>query len=146
MAQWMPGRTISESVDPFHMTSLECFESWGREPVQRIFDCFDGGVLHLHGNGRHLLESVTSLRNLKAVYLGDDRGYPPAYMLMNEFRRRAGDIPLITSIPLREFEAGLRDSTLTGGVFYKVTGAVEVDTANRLMESVRSYRASGGLN
>ena len=62
MVQWIPGRIVSESVDPFHMTSTRCFEEWGRDPVQRIFDHFDGGVLHLHANGRHLLEAVTSLR------------------------------------------------------------------------------------
>jgi hypothetical protein len=139
MAQWIPGRIISESVDPFHMTSLEYFEKWGRAPVQRSFDCFDGGVLHLHGNGRHLLETVTSLRNLKAVFLGDDRGYPPAHTRLADLRRRAGDLPLVTAIPLVEFVAGLENRTLTGGVFYNVAGPVEVDTANRLMERVRAY-------
>src|SRR6266545_933346 len=99
MGQWIPGRIVSESVDPFHMTSPEYFETWGRETVQSVFDCFDGGVLHLHGNGRHLLERVASLRNLQAVFFGDDRAYPAAHTRLREFRSRAGDFPLITSIP-----------------------------------------------
>jgi hypothetical protein len=62
MAGWLPGgRIVSESVDPFHMTSVDYFERWGREPVERILRRFDGGVFHLHGNGRHLLEAVCSL-------------------------------------------------------------------------------------
>ena len=28
-AQWLPGRIVSESVDPFHMTSVAYFERWG---------------------------------------------------------------------------------------------------------------------
>src|SRR5208282_4313341 len=75
MVQWIPGRIVSESVDPFHMTSVEYFESWGREPAERVLAAFDGGVLHIHGNGRHLLEAVSSLRGLKAILLGDDKDF-----------------------------------------------------------------------
>ena len=32
----VPGRIVSESLDPFHMTSVAYFEQWGREPVERI--------------------------------------------------------------------------------------------------------------
>ena len=44
MFQWVPGKIVSESVDPFHMTSVDDFEKWGREPMERIFDYFDGGI------------------------------------------------------------------------------------------------------
>ncbi len=139
MVQWIPGRVVSESVDPFHMTSLGYFERWGREPVQRIFDCFDGGVLHLHGNGRHLLEAVCSFRNLKAVFLGDDKGYAPAHEVLDRLRRRSGDLPLVVEIPYGRFVEGLNQQSLPGGVFYRVKGVVEVPAANRLMERVRAY-------
>ena len=141
MVQWIPGRIISESVDPFHMTSVEYFEEWGRAPVQRIFDEFDGGVLHLHGNGRHLLEAVVSLRGLKAIFLGDDRGYAPAYQVLAEFRKRAPDLPFVLQIPRESFLEGLEHGRLTGGVFYKVLGEMSVDEVNRSAERVRSYRA-----
>ena len=52
-AQWIPGRIVSESLDPYHMTSVAYFERWGREPAERILAAFDGGVIHIHGNGRH---------------------------------------------------------------------------------------------
>lgn len=140
MVQWIPGRVISESVDPFHMTSPRHFEIWGREPVQLMFDRFDGGVLHLHGNGRHLLESIQSLRGLKAVLLGDDRGYAPAHELLPEFRRRAPDLPFVVQIPYHEFVARLERHSLTGGVFYKVQDPIDANVANRLMDRVRAYR------
>jgi hypothetical protein len=140
MAQWLPGRIVSESVDPFHMTSVKYFEAWGREPIERIFGRFDSGVLHLHGNGRHLLEAIAGLPGLKCVLMNDDTGYAPAYTKTAEFRARAGDLPLVVFIPLAEFVAGLERHTLTAGVFYKVKGEVEASEANRLMERVRAYR------
>jgi hypothetical protein len=140
MVQWIPGRIVSESVDPFHMTSVRCFEEWGREPAQRVFDHFDGGVLHLHANGRHLLEAVNTLRGLKAIHLGDDRGFPAAIEVVPEMRRRSGDLPLLLFVEYPVFEEKLRKHELPGGVFYKVTGCPDADTANRMMESVRGYR------
>lgn len=140
MVQWIPGRIISESVDPFHMTSPRYFEEWGREPVQRMFDRFDGGVLHLHGNGRHLLESIRSVNGLKAVLLGDDRGYAPAHELLPQFRRRTPELPFVVNIEYPAFVDRIERHSLTGGVFYRVRGAVEINAANRLMERVRAYR------
>ncbi len=140
MVQWMPGRIVSESVDPFHMTSVDYFEQWGRAPVQRMFDQFDGGVLHLHGNGRHLIEAVCSLRNLKALQLGDDRGFPPAIEMLPQLRARAGDLPLVVHADYPTFLDKLTRHELPGGVFYKVERVPDSDAANRAMESVRAYR------
>ena len=140
MVQWIPGRIVSESVDPFHMTSVAYFEQWGREPVERILDHFDGGVLHIHGNGRHLLEAVCSLRGIKAIYMGDDRGYPPAFEIVDELRARAGDTPLVVGAEFKGFVERLDRHDLPGGIFYQVAGAPDADAANRGMEKVRSYR------
>jgi hypothetical protein len=141
MVQWVPGRIVSESVDPFHMTSVEYFEEWGRVPVQRMFDQFDGGVLHLHGNGRHLLEAVCSIRDLKAVHLGDDRGFPPAIEVLPELRSRAGNLPLVVNVEYPVFLDKLNMHELLGGVFYKVQNAPGPDGVNRLMDVVRRYHA-----
>ncbi len=141
MVQWMPGRIISESVDPFHMTSVDCFEKWGREPVERIFSEFDGGVLHLHANGRHLLAAIATINGLRAIYLGDDRGYPPAVDVLETLRPQAAGLPLVVHVPWARFVEKLRAHELPGGVLYHVSGAPDVDEANRLMEQVRAYRA-----
>jgi len=140
MVQWIPGRIVSESVDPFHMTSVDYFEQWGREPVERILGRFDGGVLHLHGNGRHLLQSVRSIKGLKAIFLGDDRGFPPAFEVLGELRVRAGEVPLVVRAEFAEFAERLDRHDLAGGVFYQVYQVPDRDTANRCMEKVRNYR------
>jgi len=140
MGQWLPGHIVSESVDPFHMTSVDYFEEWGREPAERIFARFDGGIVHLHGNGRHLLESVSTLKGLKAILLGDDRGFPLASDILEEVRRRAGDVPLILPTELDPFVRRLESRQLTGGTLYLVRNDRGSTAANALMDKVREYR------
>ena len=140
MVQWMPGRIVSESVDPFHMTSVRHFEQWGREPIQRMFARFDGGVAHIHGNGRHLIEAVSTLRGLKAVFLGDDKGFPLAFDVLPTIRARAGDLPLVVSCPYQSFCDRLKHRQLPGGVLYRVQDVPDAASANRLMDLVRAYR------
>jgi hypothetical protein len=139
MVQWLPGRIISESVDPFHMTSVACFERWGRPSLERIFARFDGGVLHVHGNGRHLLEALAGLPNLHAVYLGDDKGYAPAFDVLGDLKCRLRGLPVVVRVPFPAFWEALNARRLVGSVFYQVTGAPDLDTANRCMELVRAY-------
>ena len=140
MVQWIPGRVVSESVDPFHMTSVACFERWGREPVERILSRFDGGVFHIHGNGRHLLEAVSTIRGLKAVFLGDDKGFPRAFEALAGLRAHTADVPLVVQVDFEPFVSALNRQELAGGVFYNVAGASDADSVNRLMERVRAYR------
>jgi len=140
MVQWIPGRIVSESVDPFHMTSVDYFETWGRKNIERMFSSFDGGTLHLHGNGRHLLEAVCTLPGLKAIWLGDDTGFPMAFDVLPELRNRAGDMPLVVAVPCEKFAEKLNRHQLPGGVFYQATGTPEADIAHRLMDKVRAYR------
>lgn len=145
MVQWAPGRIVSESVDPFHMTSVDYFETWGREPVERIFRAFDGGVLHIHGNGRHLLEAVSTLQGLKGIYLGDDKGFPWAFDVLGKLRQRTGDLPLVVRCDFDRFMKKLARHELPGGVFYKVADVPDAPTANRAMEKVRAYRVDGSV-
>ncbi len=139
MVQWAPGRVVSESIDPFHMTSVDDFERWGRAPFERILAHFDGGVVHIHGNGRHLLEAAASIRGLKALWLGDDRGYPRAFEVLPALRARVGDLPLVCHCGYGEFVAALEKHSLVGGVLYHVGGAPDTDAANRTMDAVREY-------
>ena len=140
-AQWFPnGRIISESVDPFHMTSAAYFDQWGRQPTERIFSHFDGGVIHIHANGRHLLEVVGTVRGLRALFLGDDRGYPPALDVLPQLRQRTGNIPLVVQAEYPRFLESLQAGRLCGGILYKVDGVPDVAAANRAMEEVRHYR------
>jgi hypothetical protein len=141
MVQWIPGRIVSESVDPFHMTSVDCFEKWGRAPVERIFATFDGGVIHIHGNGRHLLEAVATLRGLKAVFLGDDLHFPSAFSQLRELKSRLGDLPVVLNVEFPEFVAALEAHQLEGAALYIIQQVPDVDTGNRLMDRIREYVA-----
>ena len=139
MVEWIPGRIVSESVDPFHMTNVDYFERWGREPVERILGTFDGGVLHIHGNGRHLLEAVATLRGLKAVFLADDLHFPSAFSLLPVLKKHLGNLPVVLNAEFPEFVAALESHQLSGGVLYKVQHVPDVAAANRCMDRVREY-------
>jgi hypothetical protein len=139
-AQWIPGRIVSESIDPFHMTSVDYFERWGREPAERILAEFDGGVIHIHGNGRHLLSAASTIRGLKAMLLADDVGFPRAFDVLDELKSQTGNIPVSVFAPFDPFVDRLGRHALPGGVLYHVTGVPDIDTANRVMEEVREYR------
>ncbi len=139
--QWIPGRIVSESLDPFHMTSVDYFEKWGRGPAERILGAFDGGVVHIHGNGRHLLEAASTIKGLKAILLLDDIGIPPAFDVLHELKPRVGDVPLGVFADYPRFVDRLDRRQLPGGVMYQVKNVPDIVTANRLMERVRAYRA-----
>ena len=138
-AQWLPGRIVSESVDPFHLTSVKYFERWGRANVEKMLAQFDGGVIHLHGNGRHLVDAVRTVRGLKALVLLDDAGYPLAFDLLPEIKSRTGDLPLVVKVDYPRFVEALTHRQLLGGVFYKVQNAPDVASANRCADQARDY-------
>jgi len=140
MVEWIPGRIVSQSVDPFHMTSVRDFERWGREPAERMLTTFDGGVLHIHANGRHLLEAVSSLRGLKALFLGDDKDFPTAFAVLAAIKCRTGDLPLVVRVEFADFLAALETRQLIGGVLYKVLNVPDSDSANRVMDRVHAYQ------
>ena len=140
MGEWIPGRIVSESVDPFHMTSVDYFERWGREAVEKILGRFDGGVLHIHANGRHLLAAVSTIEGLKALYLLNDLHYPSAFSVLPQLKKRIGNIPVVVSAEYAEFVEALDAHRLLGGILYKVLNVPDVDTVRRVMDRVREYR------
>lgn len=139
-AQWLPGRIVSESLAPFHMTSVAYFERWGREPAERILTTFDGGVLYIHGNGRHLLQAAATLRRLKAVLLLDDKGFPLAFDVQGKLKALVGNVPLAVSVDYPRFFERLQRHDLPGGVMYQVQNVPGIAAANRCMELLRAYR------
>ncbi len=139
VAQWLPGRIVSESVDPFHMTSIDYFEQWGRAPIEKIFSQFDGGIVHIHGNGRHLLKVVSTIGGLKAIFLGDDKGFPHVFDVLDEIKLQTGNMPLIVRIDFDRFCGALEAHELSGGVLYRVQKVPDVDSANRWMDKVHEY-------
>ena len=139
-AQWLPGKIVSESIDPFHMTSVDYFEKWGREPVEKIFSQFDGGVIHIHANGRHLLKAASTIKGLKAIYLGDDIGFLSAFEVLADLKAKVNDTPVVCSVSFPDFYKAIKEHRLVGGAFYNVTDVPDTDTANNCMDLVRNYK------
>ncbi|MBN2021681.1 MAG: hypothetical protein JW809_02720 [Pirellulales bacterium] len=137
---WIPGRVVSESIDPYHMTSVAFFEQWGREPVERILGRYDGGVLHVHANGRRLCEAAASVRGVQAIAMFNDRGLPRAIDVVDDLRTRTADVPLLVTADYPTFAEKLAHRALPGGIIYDVHDVPDADTANRLMEQIRAYR------
>lgn len=139
-AHWLPGRVISESLDPFHLTSVDYFEEWGREPVEKIISQYDGSVIHIHSNGRHLLNAVSSIKNLKAIYLVDERGAPPAFEVLDDLKKETIKIPIILNTTDNKFIDKLNKHQLAGGVLYIVETEKDAKEINYIMKKVKKYR------
>lgn len=101
---------------------------------------YDGGLLHIHGNGRHLLEAVRDLLGLKAIYLGDDTGFPRAIEIAGDIRRTCGDVPLVIGTDIESLRSGIKERTLPGGTLYMVADRLPVDCINREILEIRKYR------
>lgn len=141
MGSWAPGKPVLFSVDAYHLAHPDFYYRWGEPHLQRLLDHFGGGLLHLHSNGRHLLEHVRKLRGLLCVLLIDEEWSPRAYDHLHEFREKAGDVPLVVGCGFEEFARDLAANRLPGNVLYVVSGAPDADAANRTMERVRSHRS-----
>jgi len=122
-----PGSGFVSSMTPLFVEDWSEFEKWGREPIEKIFGKFNGGVLHLHGNGRHLLPAVSSIRGLKVIHLGNDTGFPPAFDILDELKKKVcpEKTRLSVDIEYKKFRKRLDKHCLHGGVFYDV-GAVPI--------------------
>ena len=140
LAQWIPGRVISESVDPFHLTSVDVFEEWGREPVQKLFDQYDGGIVHIHSNGHHLIENIVTLKGLKCIALLDEEFNSPVYNKLEQLDFKRGKIPYHISIPYEVFADRLIKKDLPANVFYNVLHVPDARCANKMMSDVRKYK------
>ena len=84
---------------------------------------------------------MSSLRGLKALFLGDDKDFPTAFSVLTALKCRTGDLPLVVQVEFPDFLAALGTNRLIGGVMYKVLNVPDSDTANRAMDRVRAYRA-----
>jgi len=140
LAQWLPGRIVSESIDPFHLTSPDMFNVWGRETIQKMFDNFDGGIVHIHSNGHHLIENVAGLKKLKCIALLDEDFNRPVYEKLEQLDTKRGRIPYHISIPYEVFADRLIRKELPSNIFYNVLGVPDKACANKLMAEVKKYK------
>ncbi len=139
VSQWLPGKIVSESVDAFHLTSSQMFEEWGLDVVKTLFNHFNGGVIHLHTNGHHLINSISKIRGLKCIVFLDENFAEPCYKKLDELSRLCGRIPMVISIPFEEFVNKLESKELPKNILYDVLKVPDIKTANEIMKKVQSY-------
>ena len=139
MGTWAPGNPILFSVDAYHLARPDFYYEWGEPHLQRLLDHFGGGLLHIHSNGRHLIEHVNSLRGLVCIYLLNEDWSIRAYDELDRMKSLAGDVPILIDCRADEFERDMDAGKLPGNVLYKVTNLPSTNEANRLMGKVRKY-------
>ncbi len=142
MGQWIPGKIVSESLDPFHMTSMDYFEEWGRPNVNEVFSYYDGGCVHLHFEYcKNLIAPVSSINKLKMIAIIDeDFNTDKGYKNLEAFDKLRGDIPLCITIPFDVFTERLNAKALPGNIFYNVTQTPSAEIANDIMKKVVNYK------
>jgi len=138
--QWFPGKIINESVDAYHMTSADTFDEYGKDSLEKIFTHFDGGVLHLHGNGRHLLKSVSALKGLKLLNLGDDEPFPRAHDVLDDLSEKRGKVPIHLSIPYDVFIKRFKANDLPGNILYSIYEIPDNIDKQTLIDEIRAYK------
>lgn len=127
------------SIDAYGLCRKEVYESLGLEQHKKIVEHYDGGRLHIHGNGRHLCRLVSRIGRLTSCSMGDDVGYVKAHTIADQLKDDMHPIPISVSIPIEAFSKRLKDRSLPAGVCYSVTGAGSVDEANDIMQRVFDY-------
>jgi hypothetical protein len=129
------------SVDCYNLCRSDVYAEFGRLYQQQLIDHFGGGNFHVHGNGRHLLAEMAKLKGCVVASIGDDGAKVRAMDDLENLKRLAGPITPVISCEADEFERRLGDRSLLGGVYYVVRSVKTAHEANRLMDSVRRYRA-----
>jgi hypothetical protein len=142
MGQWIPGKIVSESLDPYHMAAPDFFYQWGLKGIEEMFSRYDGGIFHIHsGNGQHLVPLAAKVKGVKMIsFIDENWNSFKAYQRLNEIDAERGDVPVGISIPYPVFKEKLEKHELPGNVLYTVTGVDSEKTANSLMKHVKSYR------
>jgi len=140
LGQWLPGRIVSESVDPFGVTSKEMFEDHGIWVMEKVFAHYDGGLVHVHSNAMHLLESLASVEKIKCLYLtDDDTSNYTLYKSLYELDLKRKNVPIVITVPYEAFADMLRKRELPAKVLYNIVGVPNVSEANKMMKAVKSY-------
>lgn len=138
-AGWVPERAIPMSVDAYNLCHADVYAEFGLPYQQQLIDHFGGSNMHVHGNGRHLLDHVAKLKGAIVALIADDGSDIAAIDDLEAIKTRLRNITPVVSCERDQFVRKLNEESLVGGIYYRVDGLPSIDEANRLMESVRGY-------
>jgi hypothetical protein len=140
LAQYRVDLQPNQSVDAYSVCRRGVLRRFGMTQISRFVRTVGGGNLHIHQNGRHVIEEVVEIPGWREARFTDGGNWERTFDLRWEIRRRMKDIPIVIRCEREEFLDALRRRDLPGNTRY-VTSANSLDDAKRLMDQVYAYRA-----
>lgn len=138
--EWLPGDCVWLSIDAWGNCSPQDFRRLGKSHLQKMIDHFGSGWLHMHNSHLHLLEEVTTLKDLVGIGILDDPKQIPCFERLAEIQKVTGDIPLQINCRKDRFLESMDQGRLPRNVMYWIdSGVASVEEANRIMERVYEY-------
>jgi hypothetical protein len=140
LAQYRVDVQPNKSVDAYSLCRPGTLRRWGMAQIARFIDYVGGANLHIHQNGRHVIEEVTEIPGWREARFTDGPGWPRTFDMRWELRRRMKDIPIVIRCTEDELLAGMGQRDLPGNARY-VLSTGGLDQARRIMDKVYAYRA-----
>jgi hypothetical protein len=133
--------TDQQSVDAYALCRPGTLKKWDMENLARFNNFVGGTVLHIHENSRHVIEEVAEIPGWTCVSFTDGPGWPRAFDIRWELRKRMKDIPLrFSGFKKDEFILALKGRDLPGNAQYGF-GVSSLDEAKRIMDLILMYKA-----
>ncbi len=137
---WLPDDAVWLSADFYCVCKASTYLQLGQVYDQQLIDKLGGGWVHTHSNGLHIIPDLVTLKGLKGLGVWEDQPpNPRPFERLQGIRKVTEDIPLMIRCRLEEFEAGLANGSLPGGICYEVFSLPSVAEANALMKRVYAY-------
>ena len=132
----------NQSVDAYSLCRPGTLRQWDKENLTRFNKLVGGTDLHIHENSRHVIEEVAEIPGWLRVGFTDGPGWPRAFDIRWELRKRTKDIPLFFGgFKKEEFILALKNHDLPGNAQYGFGGVSSLDEAKRIMDQVLTYKA-----
>lgn len=130
----------NHSVDAYSICRPGTLRQFGMSQIARFIRAVGGGNLHIHQNGRHVIEEVVEIPGWREVRFTDGPGWPLSFDMRWELRRRLRDIPMVIRCTEMQFMKGMQERDLPCNTRY-VLSVASLEEAKRVMDRVHAYRA-----
>ena len=140
LAQYRVDLQPNQSVDAYSVCRRGVMRQFGMAQISRFMRTVGGGNLHIHQNGRHVIEEVVEIPGWREARFTDGGNWERTFALRWEIRRRMKDIPIVIRCEREEFLDAMQEHDLPGSTRY-VVNANSLDDAKRVMDQVHAYRA-----
>ncbi len=130
-----------QSVDAYSLCRPGTLSQWDMDNLTRFNKLTGGTNLHIHENSRHVIEEVAEIPGWSLIGFTDGPGWPRAFDIRWELRKRMKDIPLaFGGFQKEEFLLALKKHDLPGNAQYGF-GVSSLDEAKQIMDQILRYKA-----